>query len=669
VLNKEIPFLRICMPLCAGIISGLYIQPGPAFLIVSGILILCGFSAGLIFNRSETNIIYGISLSITLYTCGLLLYTHEKNRISILYPEQSVFTCTLSDYPVEKANSFQLTARLNSRLTGKVLKPVRGSILLYHKKDSLAGSLLPGDLLVIKCTPVPISVRGNPYEFDYRFYLENQGVRYQAFTGKNSITAHAAPENRKLIHKALILRERIIIMYKDRGISGDRLALVAAITLGQKNMLDSEQKILFIKAGVMHIMAVSGLHTIILSLFVFNLLFFLKGRLNIIRIILTIMILWTFAFVTGLTPSVLRATLMFSFLQAGKLMKRPVNGINSVLASAFILIIIKPSVIYDAGFLLSYSAVIYIIAFYRELYQKLAFKSFLSDKIWQSITVTIIAQTGTLPLTLALFNRFPTYFILTNIIIVPLSSVIVIIGCLIPVLFPLKFLSQFLAVILNNLTGLTELLTRKAASLPFASIDNAGMTNAECFLFTATLFLFSIFLLRKKSIPVFYPLTALIIFLAAGSISKLSTSITNELIVYNTPGHSTIGIRTGRVLNLYSDTTVAGADVKRHCATLGLKMNLNMIDEKYNCIKAGKTKIIIMGSGGKITPDGFSPDIVILTGSKPAAEFIKDTNSQSEVTVIAAEGFPYISTLHRNKTATSHHVYQVKKSGAFIRRI
>ena len=105
-------------------------------------------------------------------------------------------------------------------------------------------------------------------------------------------------------------------MYKERGITGERLALVAAITLGQKNMLDPEQKSYFIKAGVMHIMAVSGLHTVILSLFVFNVLFFLKGTVKIVRIIITIVILWSFAFVTGLTPSVLRATLMFSFLQA-----------------------------------------------------------------------------------------------------------------------------------------------------------------------------------------------------------------------------------------------------------------------------------------------------------------------------------------------------------------
>ena len=669
MLNKEIPFLRICIPLCAGIISGLYISPGPAFFIIAGIIITSGFSLSLFYNKAEVNLIFGYSVTISFFICGLLLYTKEKNSISLLEPEQSLFACTLSDYPAEKANSFMLTVKLNGRICGNASEPVNGSILLYQRKDSLITQLLPGDLLTIKCTPVQISGKGNPYEFDYRFYMENQGIRYYAFTSRKNIIRHVSPEHRKLIHRALILREKIIGMYRDRGITGERLALVAAITLGQKNMLDADQKSCFVKAGVMHIMAVSGLHTVILSLFVFNVLFFLKKRFNIIRILLTIIILWAFAFVTGLTPSVLRATLMFSFLHAGNLMKRPVNGINSVLASGFVLIIIRPSVIFDAGFLLSYSAVIYIIAFYRDLYQKLEFRYFISDKIWQSAAVTIVAQAGTLPLTISLFNRFPTYFILTNIIIVPLSSVLVIIGCLVPLMYPLKFLSQFLAMILNNLTGLTELLTRKASSLPLASIENIGMTSFECLIFTTAIFLFTYYLLRKESFRIIYPIASLLLFLLSGTIREISTKTSNEIIVYNTPGSSAIGIRTGKILNLYSDTTFAGAEIKRHCATLGLKMNMNRIGKSSDWITAGKTNILITGSLNKKTMAGLAPDIVILTGPGPEIEYGSCTGTSSEITVIAAEGIPRFISSRSKKHETPDAVFVVKKSGAFIRPI
>src|ERR1035437_8382813 len=426
VLHKEIPFLRIGLPLCIGIISGLYFKPDITFLVSAGIIIISGFLFSLYFNKYQTNQVFGFTLTLSLFICGLLLYTNEKNSISTLNPEKTLLTCTLSHYPEQKANSFMLKVKLNRKVEEKKSEAVKGSIILYQKKDSSVASMLPGDLLIIRCLPVEIVNRSNPYEFDYRFFMENQGIRYYAFTNSHDIIRHIIPVHRKLIHRALIVRETIIRMFKERGIKGERLALVAAITLGQKSMLDPEQKLNFIKAGVMHIMAVSGLHAVILSLFVFSLLFFMKRRFNILRIIITILILWSFAYVTGLTPSVLRATLMFSFLQAGKMMKRPANGINSILASAFFLIIIRPSVIFDAGFLLSYSAVVYIICFYKDFYLFLHFKNWLTDKIWQSVVVTLIAQAGTLPLTIMLFNRFPTYFILANITIVPISNLLII---------------------------------------------------------------------------------------------------------------------------------------------------------------------------------------------------------------------------------------------------
>jgi competence protein ComEC len=669
VLHKEIPLLRIGLPLCAGIITGLYIKPDTIFLVITFIVIVSGFCVSLLFNKSQTNLIFGYSITISLFTCGLLLYTNEKNSISQLKHEESLFNCTLSDYPEKKENSYRLTVKLNRKINLESPVAVEGSMILYSKKDSSVNSFLPGDLFTIKCTPVEITNKGNPYEFDYRFFMENQGIRYYAFISNCDIINHIIPRHRKLVHKALIVREKIIGMYKERGITGERLALVAAITLGQKNMLDPEQKQNFIKAGVMHIMAVSGLHAVILSLFVFNLLFFLKRRFNIIRILITILILWSFAFVTGLTPSVLRATLMFSFLQAGNLMKRHVNGINSVLASAFVLILLKPSVIFDAGFLLSYSAVIYIICFYQDFYLKLHFKNWLMDKIWQSAVVTIVAQAGTLPLTIMLFNRFPTYFILTNIIIVPLSSLLIITGCLVPMIFPVHFLSRFLALLLNYLTGLTELLTAKASSLPLSTLENIGMTTVECILLTGTIFIFSFFLLKKQSFSILYTFSILILFVITETVIEISTRTTNELIVYNTPGASTIGIKSGKILNLYSDTSLVRPEVIRHCSTLGLKIKINTLKNKVYCIRAGEKKILISSSPDKDILKIFIPDIVIIPGVQPETENNLSVNQLPEVLIVTSGASPGFYPSRQSFFSGIDSVHFVRKSGAFIRRI
>jgi competence protein ComEC len=665
VLNKEIPFLRIGVPLCLGIISGLYIHPEIYSCILLIIVCIAGFIFSTFFNRQLTNYVYGPVICIALYLCGLILFTNEKNNISELKICKTVFISTLTDYPEEKQNTYMLTVKLNRAFTADSAFRVRGSMVLYHKKDSLTGLLLPGDILIFSCTPVEVSNKGNPYEFDYRFYMQTRGIRYWAFTGKKDLIYSHSPGHRKLKYKALLVRERIIKMYEERGIKGERLALVAAITLGQKNHLDQDQKQNFINAGIMHIMAVSGLHAVILSLFVFKLLFFLRGRLNILRIILTIFIIWAFAFVTGLTPSVLRATLMFSFLQTGNLMKRHVNSVNSVLASAFVLILVRPSVIFDAGFLLSYAAVLYIIVFYQDLYLKIQFRNWFPEKIWQSIAVTLVAQAGTLPLTIMLFNRFPTYFIITNAILVPLSSFLIIIGCLIPLTFPIVFLSRYLALVLDKLTGLLEFLTGKAASLPFSTIDNIGMTSTESILLTLAIFLLLFFLMKKQSFTIKYPVTAFLLFTAAVTMKVIHSGRTNEVIVYNTPGYSTIGIITGRKINLYSEQLIVPPEVARHRAALGLRIEEKKLDCKPRFVRAGNEYIFITDSLRCSWLNKNKATIIILTGGKPVIDknISRVKLKEAEViTTMASASFhlPYPLDLSYTRS-----LWSVRKSGAY----
>ncbi len=666
MLNKEIPFLRINLPLCAGIVTGLYFKPGTVVLTAVTIFVICGFCLSLLFNKYQTNILYGLSFSIAVYVCGLIHYNNEIKKLSFLEHKPSLFTGILTDYPIEKEKSIRIEIELNRIETEKGMMPVSGSMILYNNKDTIFNSMLPGDHLLIKCTPEEIVNRGNPDEFDYRFYMQNQGIRYFAFTHSGDIRWTGKPGQRKLIHKALIIRHKIIDMYEERGVTGDTLALVAAITMGQKNLLDPEQKQYFMKAGVMHIMAVSGLHAVILSFFVFKMLFFLKGRLNIIRIIVTLLILWSFAFVTGLTPSVLRATIMFSFLQAGMLMKRPVNSINSVLASAFVLILIKPSVIFDAGFQLSYSAVIFIISFYRDLYDKLQFNNRIADKIWQMTVVSLVAQAGTLPLTIMLFNRFPVWFIISNIIIVPLSSLLIIVGCLVPLTFPVVFLSDFFASILGFLSGLTEALTRVVSDFPVSTIEKIGMTKAESIFLALTIYLLCIYFLKKETIHLRVPLAALFLFILAGTIKNISNKITDELIVYNTVSAPAIGIRTGNVLNLFSDADDMHPEVIRHCATRGLKIRLIRGDPGYLSVKTDNKNILICNTLSNSILIKSKPDIIIFTGNHPGIE--ENTSATESLKKIiftsdVSSGFTMPGQFISKGVDTIHFV---RKSGAYF---
>ncbi len=665
MLIREIPFLRFMIPLCAGIIAGLYLSPDKLFFLSSSAVIITFFCISLRFNGYLTNTFYGATISAALFIMGLLLYTDEKKSISCLEPGESVYSGTLSDYPEEKNNSIRLMLKLDSEIVNERKKKVSGSILIYFKKNNMAGKFLPGDDLVVRCTPVNIKSRGNPFEFDYRSYMQNMGIKYYAFADSSDICLHSGPVRRSLAHRALIIRERIIEMFRERGISGERLAVVSAITLGQKNMLEPEQKLSFMKAGIMHIMAVSGLHAVILSMFVFRLLFFLKGRFGIIRVLFTLIILWAFAFVTGLTPSVLRATLMYSFLQAGNIMKRPINGINSVLASAYVLILSRPSVIFDAGFLLSYTAVIYIITFYRDLYLKIRLSHRIADWLWQSIAVTLIAQAGTLPLTITLFNRFPTWFLLSNVIIVPVSSLVIITGCVLPLTYPVVFLSRTVAAILNFLTWLTETLTEKAANLPYSTIENIGMTTTECILLTVFIFLLMRFLLVKKSVPALFPLSAFLLFVTAGTVKAIMVRTTDGINVYNTEKHAAIGIRTGRRLTLFSDTGIAGNEVKRHCAVLGLRLGTKVITADPVLLNVKGKKIMISSSADLVLLRKTSADILIMTGKYPLIRTDITQRQKLKAVIISPEASVRSGFLEKNLRGCADTVHYVRQNGAF----
>jgi competence protein ComEC len=666
VLYRKTPFIRIVFPICAGIITGLWYKPTLWTGIIFAIILATALIAAARTTRNSIDYFFGLSFTAALFLSGQLLYFIEKENIAIL-PEKDIrLYATLCDFPEAKEKSYRVVAKMDSVKCQTENRKISGSILLYLEKDSLFSSWQPGDLIGIICKPTLIKNRGNPGEFDYRFYMENQGIRYTSYIRKDRIVSHSEPGTRKLRYRALIIREKIINIFRESGIKGSNLALVAAMTLGDRTMLEPEQKESFMKAGVMHIMAVSGLHAVIISLFVFNVLFFLRGRFNIIRIFAALLVLWAFAFITGLTPSVLRATLMFTFLQSGKLLKRQADSVNCVLASAFVLIILKPSVIFDAGFLLSYSAVLFIIIFYRDLYLKLQPQYWLTDKIWQSLAVTFTAQTGTLPLTIMFFNMFSVYFLITNLIIVPLSSILIVTACLIPLIYSIKTLCIIFIFIVNQLTTAIEFLTAKAASLPGALIEHIGLTLPEGIMIGIFTGLILVKLLKRKSVSMVPILIIFLIFSLSATLRNINLRLSSEFIVYNTPGSANIAIRTGRDLLLINREDTINSAVEHHINSLGLNIHRMEILPGDELVKVKDHKVLIADRVTDVILGKYRPDFVVLTGKNPSADIKYATANPVPVIIISSEASSSHRLIRANQPEYSGKVHSVNISGAFI---
>lgn len=218
----------------------------------------------------------------------------------------------------------------------------------------------------------------------------------------------------------------------DGGLSGDELATVGALTLGYKEDLDKELKHHFQASGAAHVLAVSGLHTGI----IYGLLLALMtiggrykplyenwlGRCLVSGII--ILCMWGYAWLTGMTPSVVRAVLMVTIFEVGRMLYRQAFSINTVAAAAVLILLVHPQDLWSVSFQLSFAATAAIILMANGEWTKWRMPK-IPKYILGILIVSLAAQLGTMPITMYYFHQFSCYFLLTNLIVLPLASLLV----------------------------------------------------------------------------------------------------------------------------------------------------------------------------------------------------------------------------------------------------
>jgi competence protein ComEC len=571
---REIPFLRLFAPLCAGVIVAEYFRIPAA---VSWILMAAAMAAMSLRVRRKsyfTDIIFGTALTVFITCCGCLLRQSEKERLSDLDEGRRQILVRISEYPEKVRNGCSFTAKIIAVTQKGISSSPRGSLLLYFMADTLPSFWQPGDMLLVSTSPRPVMNNGNPCEFNYRRYMEGQGIRYMCFFRPRDIIGYHPAVHLSLRERSLVTAHRMVRAFEAAGLHGDELALVTAFTIGNKDMLDRERLTSFSRSGTMHIMAVSGLHVGMISLGLSLMLFFLKGRLRVAKTLIIVTALWAFAFITGMTPSVLRATIMFTFLEAGTLMHRPASGMNNLLASAFILTAFRPSVIFEAGFQLSYLAVAFIIAFYYPLYRTIRIKNRIADYLWQMIAVSLVAQAGTLALTIRLFNIFPLLFLVSNIIVIPVSFAVLVLAFLLIIFSPVPPVSGFIAMLLGKISGAILQFTSMISSVPHGVIENIGMTSPETVLLTVTLALLLTVLLKVRKITLKPFLIGASLFILCGIIINVSESRKDTVIVYNIKGREMKVRQYGRRLFVTPGNGTVPAEIRKHAATRRLKIEV-----------------------------------------------------------------------------------------------
>ena len=318
-----------------------------------------------------------------------------------------------------------------------------GHLLINIKRDSILNRFNVDDVFFTSTELKPIQKPLNPHQFDYSEYLELKEVYHQLYL--NSSTILQLSDSKSTIYGyADALRTKINLKLIEAGFKKDALSIMNALLLGQRQTIDKTIYNNYVNSGTIHILAVSGLHVGILLWilnFIFRPLLYIKYG-HFIRPFILVTILWSFAIIAGLSPSVTRAVAMFSIISIAMHLKRPTNIYNTLVISAFLILLFKPTFLFSVGFQMSYLAVLGIVSVQPIIYKLWKPKYIIPDKLWQIFTVTLAAQAGVVPISLFYFHQFPGLFFISNLVVIPFLGVILGFGLLVIALALIGFLPK-----------------------------------------------------------------------------------------------------------------------------------------------------------------------------------------------------------------------------------
>ncbi len=363
------------------------------------------------------------SLIISFFALGILNISlngyYDKIRRSSRIPSLKPYldTCLVSETPKQTGRFMKFTA--------KSIK-YDESILIYVKNELYYGNYEIGDSIIITIKSIPLEEKRSKFNFDYSRYLKEKGIYSTAFISEERVIVNK-PTNPAIKNRILRLREKAVNRLFAKIIDPEIHATLVALTTGVKNYLSEDIRKSFAKSGTMHLLAVSGLHVG----FIYSILIFITSilgnfRLSVyVRSFVIIIILWGYAIFTGMAPSIERAVLMATIYQIGKIFEKRRNSLNALSFSALIICVFDPGAVFDVGFQLSYLATISIILispYINKLYQP---KNRIIRYIWTTISISASCQIGTSVLTIYYFKFIPVYFMISNLIAIPLCSVII----------------------------------------------------------------------------------------------------------------------------------------------------------------------------------------------------------------------------------------------------
>ena len=411
---------------------------------------------------------------------------------------------------------------------------IPAKVLLYIPKNEL---IQFGDIMIISGSPSVFNAPLIPFEFDYRTHMHRKGIIFNHFITGSDYLVIKKSNSYNIRSTALSVRNKIIEMIHERLGDDQVKALLIALTTGKRDFFDDKTYDQFLGAGIVHILAVSGLHVGI----IYMLLLFITRPLSYtrpgrwLRLLIIIFSFLFFAFMTGLSASVLRSVLMFTIMLIGISLERHTHILNSVFLSAFILLCYDPNLLFQVGFQLSYAAVIGIILFQPFIISMIKTKTLVSNWLWNLLSVSISAQLVTLPLTLYYFKQFPTYFFISNLFAIPFATIFLPGGIVLSITYFFTELNLFIASVLEIIGILFIQIIKIINHLPGSLIKPVNIRVTDVILLGCILFIFFLLISFKKPRLIKLVFIILLFMVLRNAFVYFSSSDEKSIIIYSIP--------------------------------------------------------------------------------------------------------------------------------------
>lgn len=696
---KKTPFIRLLPPFAAGIIIQWYNQLTVFFwgiLLVTAVVSMLLFFWIAVFQRFRFAWLNGMGINLLFISIGALLVwyndiRHDQRWFGHSYDGKASMVVSINEPLIEKTKSFKANGSVSYLVKDGKARQVKGKIILYFMKDTsaLSSKMLPADSLspvvdygtqIIFNKPLQeIKNSGNPGGFDYKRYSLFQGITHQVYLKPGEF--EILPEKKITLFQRIFYPagQTILKLLRANIRSEKELGLAEALLIGYKNDLDKTLVQSYSNTGVVHVIAISGLHIGLIYWLLVQLLRPLRKNkyARWLQPVLIIVGLWAFSLLAGGQPSVLRSAVMFTCMVLGQSMARKVSVYNTLAFSAFILLCYNPYWLWDAGFQLSYSAVLSILIFMKPVYNCFYVKNKLLDHIWKLNAVTLAAQILTLPVSIYHFHQFPFTFLLTNFIAVPLSSIIVLGEILVCAIAFLPSIALFTGKILTWLIWLMNSYIEKIEQLPFALWDGLQIDIIQAIFLFGCIAGLGFWLIEKIRRGLFVALVCLLGFFVLRSFSFITAANQHELIVYNIPRHRAIDFIEGRNYLFAGDSGLLTDDFARnfhlkpsrvlHRVKRVADISTASIGDHYVVYK--NRKIILIDETISFSAPEIKQDIDLLIISKNPKLYISKLVNTFNIKQVVFDGsVPPWKLPYWKKDCDSLHIpyHDVSEKGAFV---